>query len=387
MIINRSEIDPTLILNMSEYEYIGLKYILLNDIIYLYPSTIISIIGSILNIFCVIVYFKKQFNSSMFFYFKVLSVCYLIQNLTGVPYSYCNALRFQINATRKICSYYATSYIAFGSLLTYYESILEIAILLDRLRTFNETLKKYLTLTPQKFSMILFVICFLIDLFYMFVFTPEEFVWYNYKDDGTLETKIVWDVVASTIASSNIGRIFIILTYVVREFVTIMFTLVFSLFLLNYMKSYFKNKVRLVKKASVALALSNESRTLQQTSSSKQMSDQIRAKKTTSLSKTRSTVLQINSIQQQLLAKQMNNSEEKFLQLVIVQCTLTILTRSNFFMCCFMALFNFNALTQIWCAIADFSILFTSSVSFFIYFFFNRLFKKEFLKLFNINSV
>ena len=356
MSINISEIDSNLIFNLSTYDYIGFSFIPMNDVIYLYPNTLVAIIGTILNIFSNIVYFKKEFNSPMFFYFRILSVCYLIQSITGIPYSMCNAVRYVPDASRKLCAYFMTYNIALASLLTYYESVLEIAIILDRLRTFNNTIKKYLTLSPQMFSLILFVICVLIDLFYMFVFTPEEFVWYNYKDDGTLERKSVWYVLPSTFAASNIGRIFIILTYVVREFVTIICTVGFSIFLLNYMRNYFKNKAKMAKKPAVTVAISNVSSTVQP-----------------------------NSTAQQSSSKQMSNAEEKFLQLVIVQCTLTILTRSNFFICCFMALFNFDALTQIWCALADFNILFTPAVSFFIYFFFNKLFKKEFLKLFNIN--
>jgi hypothetical protein len=355
MSINISDVDPNLILNMSTYDYIGFSFIPLNDILYTYPNTIISIIGSILNIFCVIVYFKKEFNSPMFFYFRILSICFLIQNLTAIPYSLCNAPRYQSEELRKPCAYYITSYVAFGSLLAYYESVLEIAILLDRLRTFNNTIKKYLTLTPQKFSILLFVICLLVDLFYMVVFTPQEFAWYNYKEDGTLERKSVWFVVATTFATSSIGRILTVLTYFVREFVTIIFTVGFSIFLLNYMRAYFKNKAKMAKKPAVTAPVPNIASSVQPASN-----------------------------QQQSSSKQMSNAEEKFLQLVIVQCSLTILTRTNFFICCVMALFKYDALVQIWCGVADFNLVFTAAVPFFIYFFFNKLFKKEFLKLFNI---
>jgi hypothetical protein len=346
------EIDSIQILNLSDYDYIGLSFIPLNDVLYLYPSTIISIIGSILNIFCVVVYFKKEFGSSMFFYFRVLSVCYLIQNLAGIPYSLCNAPRYISEENRKLCAEYLTANIIFGSLLTYYESVLEIAIVLDRLKTFNNTINKHLRLTPQKFSIILFIICFIVDLFYMFVFTPKEFSWYNHRENGTLEKRTVWFVVTSDFALSNISRIFIILTYFVREFVTILFSVLFSIFLLMYMRTYFKNKAKIVKKSKSKSTLPNVSSTVKSSS----------ARNST---------------------KQLSNSEEKFILMVIFQCSLTILTRTNLFTCCLLALFSYDALTQIWCAVADFNILFTASVSFFINFFFNKLFKKEFMKLFN----
>ena len=356
MRINISEIDPNRILNMSEYDCIGLTYIPINDIIYLYPNTIIATIGSILNIFSVIIYFKKEFSSELFFYFSVLSVCYLIQTTTGTLYSYCNVGRYQTDAIRKPCAYYLTSFVAFGSFLSYYESVLEIAILLDRLKLFNKTIKKYLTLKPRLFCLILFVICFFVHLFYMFAYTPQEFVWYNYKQDGTLERKSVWNVVTSNFALSNISRIFIILTYIVRELVTIIFCIGFSLFLSNYMRTYFKNKAKMVNKTVLTMALSKSRAVIQSKST------------------------QLSSV------KQLNNCEEKFLQLVIAQCSLTVFTRSNFFICCVMALFNYGPLTQMWCAVADFSIFLTPAVSFFLYFFFNKLFKREFLKLFQINS-
>jgi hypothetical protein len=236
---NISEIDSSLILNISTAEYIGFFLIPLNDILYLYPTTSISIIGFVLNLFNVIVFFKKEFNSPMFFYFKVQSACNLILNLTSIPYSLCNAGRYIEDEKRKLCAYYLVSFVAFGTLLAHYQSVLEIAILLDRLKTFNKTIKKYFTLSPQKFSLILSVICFLIDLFYMFAFSPQEYFWYNYKEDGTLERKSIWFVVSSNFATSSIGRILLILTYVIREFVTIIFTVGFSLFLLNYTRNYF----------------------------------------------------------------------------------------------------------------------------------------------------
>jgi hypothetical protein len=352
MNINISEIDPNLILNISTNDYIGFFFIPLNDILYLYPTTIISVIASILSTFSVIVFFKKEFNSPMFFYFRILSICYLIQNVTGIPYAVCNAPRNKGEEAQKICAYYVTVYIALGSLFTYYQSVLEIAILLDRLKTFNKTIKKYFTISTQKFSLILFVICFLIDLLYMFAFSPQELFWYNYKEDGTLERKSIWLVTPSTFATSSIGRIFLILTYVIREFMTIIFTVGFSLFLLNYMRNYFKNKAKMAKKSTV----------------------------TTTVSNVRNAVQPITV--QQSSAKQMSDAEEKFLQLVIVQCTLTILTRTNYFTCALMALFNWDELTQIFCAVADFNILFLAAASFFIQFFFNKLFKTEFLKLF-----
>jgi hypothetical protein len=247
---NISEIEPSLILNMSSYDYIGLYFMPVYDIIYFYPTTIISAIASIFSFFSLVVYFKKDFNSLMFFYFRIMSICYLILNLTGIPYALCNATRYVEEEQLKLCAYYVTSYIALVSLLTYYQSVLEIAILLDRLKTFNKTIKKYFTISPQKFSLILFVICFLIDLFYMFVFIPQELVWYNYKEDGTLERKSIWLVLPSTFASSSIGRIFLILTYIIREFITIIFSVGFNIFLLNYMREYFKNKAKMAKKTS-----------------------------------------------------------------------------------------------------------------------------------------
>ena len=135
---------------------------------------------------------------------------------------------------------------------------------------------------------------------------------------------------------------------------TIIFTVGFSLVLLNYMRNYFKNKAKIAKKPAVTATVSNISSAVQPSSAQTSSSS----------------------------AKQISNAEERFLQLVIVQCTLTILARTNFFTCCIMALFNYGELTQIWCAVADFNSSFSAAASFFIYFFFNKLFRTEFLKLF-----
>jgi hypothetical protein len=125
MNINISEIDPSLILNISTTEYIGFLLIPFNYIFYLYQTTSISIIRFVLNLFNVIVFFKKEFNSPMFFYFKVQSVCNLIINLTGIPYSLCNAGRYQSEENRKLCAYYLVSFVAFGTLLAHYQPVLD----------------------------------------------------------------------------------------------------------------------------------------------------------------------------------------------------------------------------------------------------------------------
>ncbi len=100
----------------------------MNDIFYLYPNTIMAIIGTILNLFCVIVYFKKQFFSPVFVYYRILSINCFILNITGIPYTICNAIRYVADENRKMCAYYLTVYIALGSLLTYFQSVLEIDI-------------------------------------------------------------------------------------------------------------------------------------------------------------------------------------------------------------------------------------------------------------------
>ena len=80
-----------------------------------------------------------------------------------------------------------------------------------------------------------------------------------------------------------------------------------------------------------------------------------------------------------------SDAEDKFLLMVIVQITLTIFVRTlNFISAIYYTMYvNFTALFI--STMCDLSITFAGFCIFFIFFFYNKIFKKEFLRIFNKN--
>ena len=107
--------------------------------------------------------------------------------------------------------------------LYHYCSVLEICILLTRMKLFNPNINKYFSLTPKKTSILLFFVCALIDLPFFFSVTIGSLGEFYYVDvNNARQNATFYRIVNSEFSASLVGQLSLTTSYVLD----IVFTLV-----------------------------------------------------------------------------------------------------------------------------------------------------------------
>ena len=124
----------------------------------------INLIGILLCSFSFWIFSRPSFEDPIFFYYKLLCIVNIIHLIHNIPaclfFSPFYFPMFNSYATSVFLIYYA-SLIGF---LFHFEDVLQIAILLHKMKLFVPFVKKYFTVKPQLMSLVLFPTCLLINL-------------------------------------------------------------------------------------------------------------------------------------------------------------------------------------------------------------------------------
>jgi len=64
------------------------------DVVYLFIIPTIGFMGTFLNLICIWIFYQKDFNQENFFYYRMLSIFDLIDNVLAIPYGICFSPRF-----------------------------------------------------------------------------------------------------------------------------------------------------------------------------------------------------------------------------------------------------------------------------------------------------
>jgi hypothetical protein len=130
------------------------------------------------------IFSQKNFTNPIFVYYRLLNIVNIIHLLHNVPKGVLFSPRFIPTMNTYASSVYMIYYGFMTNLLYHYEDVLQIGILLTRMKILSPFLQKYFTLTPRLVSILFFLVCFLIDLPVVFAFKIGSFGSYvNFEDD------------------------------------------------------------------------------------------------------------------------------------------------------------------------------------------------------------
>lgn len=123
---------------------------------FLLPS--LSLIGAILcSLSCWLFYRKCFFKDQVFFYYRLLCFINMVRLIHGIPFG----ILFSPRYIPQINTYYSTFIQIYCSsicfILSHFDDLLQIAILLDRMKIFNTCMCKYLTFKASSISLAFFV--------------------------------------------------------------------------------------------------------------------------------------------------------------------------------------------------------------------------------------
>ena len=119
------------------------------------------------TLFCTIsayIFFQRKFVDASFFYYRLLCIVYIIHLLHNIPRGIFYTPRYFPNMNTYLSTIYHIYYAFASGLLFHYEDVLQMAILLDRIKIFSPFVKRYFSAKPWVISLALFLTCLLIDL-------------------------------------------------------------------------------------------------------------------------------------------------------------------------------------------------------------------------------
>ena len=326
-----------------------LGFVQFDYIVYQFVMPVAGVFGSILSVLSIWVFFQHEFKAQIYDYYRVLVITYFIHLSLSVPYGLFFTPIYFPNIDTYVWATYQSFYITFSNFLCHFTGVIEIGIMLDRIRLFIPRVGKYYSFSPRKCCFIFFVLSCVINLHETFVYTPGIGGVFTYLDsNGTSRQGTFYYVVLTDLAESKAGVIITIIIYIVRDLFTLIVGVVLNVVSLIEIKRYLKNR-------------------------------RIIFSQTTHIS---SKVFPSFPLERDLSSKDhSNDTSQKLLLMVISLSLISIVTRSILLACNICYLYILNYVTLILGTVADLALVLGPALSFFVFFSFNKHFQRIVLKL------
>ncbi len=123
--------------------------------------------------------------------------------------------------------------------------MIECITLLDRLKNFNSFLNRIFTLSPKRTTLILLFVCVLIDFVPIFQYSAFEYDFVYITNQGRLEKYSAYFIKASDIASSQLGTIITVVIFIIRDGISLAFSISLNIICFVHMKRHVSKKLTL----------------------------------------------------------------------------------------------------------------------------------------------
>jgi len=329
----------------------SLGFLPINIYIYGIIIPVIALIGLVLGILVVFIFFKKKFSASIYWYFRVISIANLIQLAFAIPYGICFTPTYIPSMDSYACALVQSAYIPYENFTSHFRAILEIAILLERIKIMNPFVKKHFTISPQKMILITLFPCLLFNAVYALVYVPYNGGdFYYFDSSGIQRVNSFWFVSESDLAGSPIGVYVSIGFYFVRDVLTLITTLTLNVVSMFEMSKYFKKRNVLLRRQNLVHPLSTIS-PIDSTS-----------------------IVNTHIVRERALTR-------NHVELVVTMCFISIAERVTTILCDVFYLFAADYVAILFGSIVDLVLVVGPSISFFVFFHFNRDFRGEFFSI------
>jgi hypothetical protein len=206
----------------------------------------INFFGIILCSLSAWIFFQKKFKDSVFYYYRLLCLVYVIHLIHSIPRCILFSPRYFPSMNMYIVSMFLFVYGPISGLLFHFEETLQMAILITRMKIFNPFVREHFTAKPRIISLALFLTCLLIDApFAPLAVQIESLSTYYYNDptNGSKQIATFYVLKSSNFSTTLIGRI---LLAFIGPFLNVLLSVVFGV-ILNIVsvclyRSYLKEK-------------------------------------------------------------------------------------------------------------------------------------------------
>ena len=178
---------------------------------------ILNLFGLILCSISTFIFFQmRKFQDPIFVYYRILCLLYCFSCLENIPMGVLFSARYFPHMNTYASTVYQIVYAFIGNLIFHYQELLQIAILLTRMAIFDTFLEtKFKPYSPKLVSLLLFIVSFVINLSAAFsstIVVLGEYVYYDAKTN-VKQRGIIYDFVNSEFVDSKLGSLVLGFTY------------------------------------------------------------------------------------------------------------------------------------------------------------------------------
>jgi hypothetical protein len=205
----------------------------------------ISLIGVVLCSLSVWIFFRKAFKDPVFYYYRLLCIVYIVHLIHNILRGLLYTPKYFPSMNSYLSSIYQIYYLVSSSIFFHYEETLQIAILLNRMKIYNNFVKKHFTLSPRNVSIYFFFWCFLVNLSVGSLLDVGSFGTYYYYDSlGSIRHYDTLYYISNSVFNKTLlGRILVVFTYFfLNLFLSLSFGLVLNIYSLVSYKLYLKQR-------------------------------------------------------------------------------------------------------------------------------------------------
>ena len=303
-----------------------------------------------------ILFKRNTFTDPIFLYFRIISLFYAFISLINIPSLLCFSPRFypsKILHLTYACSAYQVFYFSIIAFLIHFCSVLDICILLNRMKIFNATIARRFSLSPKIVCLLFFVVCLVINLPLDFTFKIKSLGNYSYFDsEGVMRNATLYYYGSTSFALSSLGIVISDINYLTSIVFTLIVCVVLNIISVLQYKSYLRQKRQRVEEMRMK--------------SSRPASD-------------------IQDIQKE---RRERRAENKMLYMALTLSSISVLYRVVVTLC-YIYVFKLKSFSSTLILVSFCYIMYTfiTFTSIFIFYYFNNLFRQEFRRIFSLQRM
>jgi hypothetical protein len=201
---------------------------------FILPS--INLLGICLCSFSLWIFFRPSFSDPIFFFYKLLCLVNIIHLIHNIFYGVLFTPFYFPWVNTYAVGVFQIYNALMSSLLFHYEDVLQMGILLHKMKLFSPFVRKHFTASPQLISLISFLACLVIEVPLIFVLKIVSLGDYYYVDsNGVKHYSTLFYPISSDFSQTLYGQILLfVFTFFINLFLSLVVGIALNIF--SYLK-------------------------------------------------------------------------------------------------------------------------------------------------------
>jgi hypothetical protein len=170
---------------------------------------VIIVLGIVFCSLSAFIFFRRVFIDPIFLYYRLLCLVYVVHLVHNIPLCIIYSPRFFPRINTRFSGIVQIYNAIFVYFLQHFESTLQMAILLTRMKLYSPFVEKHFSASPRCIALAFFITCLLIDIPFALAFKVNTFGTYFYLDQSNKRLNgTFYYMDSSDFSLSPFGRVF-----------------------------------------------------------------------------------------------------------------------------------------------------------------------------------